>query len=182
MRRLLPILLLIIACGGTPLSGLPLIVCPTPPMMPPPTPVTLPAQGATFNDTVIVDNISFRPGAVETAPLDSGKQVALWTLTITNGSDTVYQFLPTVQLTITAVDTPDGTFSGTWWSTGEAAQLVDAPIDRETLTIAPGMTTTAHFAAIIPTGTVGQLSLTLDPSAQNSTVIHWQSGTSGCGG
>lgn len=188
-------ILAVLACAGTPLTGMPLFVCPTdaplptittlpgtatPTTAPTATPyIITPPQDFYLDDPVRVGNpagavqVQFRLTDVATLPASpardgSERMLVLWQLEVTNLGFETYSIAPTVVLTLTTIRTPGGLLlSGDWVATERAGEEAGVVVDTNLVDIPPGDTRVFQFAAYTPPGTPERWTLELDIEGDN---------------
>lgn len=190
----LPVFLLmaIIACAGTALTGVASYTCPTtlpqatvtvlvgtplPTLAPSATPfVILPPQDFYLGDDITIgdDNASskvqLRLHHVQIISHTGTEQIVSWQLEVNNIGQENYLVLPAIQSFVSDVDD----VSGTWAATQNAGDMLGIIVDTDLYTIPAGQTQTFDLAAFTPIGTAIRFSFQLVPEqATDSPLITW---------
>ncbi|MEL6526944.1 MAG: hypothetical protein AAFQ07_14665 [Chloroflexota bacterium] len=190
------LILLTIACAGTPLLGMPLYTCPTgvplatattlagtpfPTPRPQPTPFTIvPPQDFYAGDAVIIGDegsplrVRLRLQNVQITSLTGDEQVVSWQLEVANIGRDRYEIFPAVQMYVRAVDGEQGT----WGSSSDAGSLAGITVDSDVYHIRVGQSRTFDLAAITPAGTAIKFAFQLDPTlGTTSPIMTWTNQT-----
>lgn len=196
----LVMILAILACGGTPLTGTPLYTCPTdvplptattligtppPTMLPPSTPyIITSSQDFYIGDAVFIGGqlaplrVRLRLQNVQVFPQTADEQVVTWELEVANVGQEDYEIFPSLQLYVSEVNTAYGIETGAWGATQAAGDVVGVTIDGDIYTLSAGQTQTFHFAAFTPAGDVERFTMELDPTqVDGGAVMTWINAT-----
>jgi hypothetical protein len=188
--------LVMLACAGTPLLGVPSVTCATPiqatvlPGMPapiPPTPVVISAPDDFYiGDKVIVGNqssplrVQLRLLDINTYPISpdnygNPRQIVSWRLRVKNIGTQDYEIFPALQMFVSEVDTAYGTQTGTWGGTQAAGDPIGQTVDNDIYTLIPDQTRAFQLVAFAPLGIVQRFAFVLDPTVTDSTEqITWR--------
>lgn len=188
-----PVLLTLamLACAGTPLTGMPVSICstrvPLPtatvldgtplPLPPPPaTPVQIQSPADFYlSDVVQVGSaVQLRLLNVGIHPADATRQVYNWELEVTNTGTVDYEIYPSAQMFLSDIRTPSGEISGIWPSTRAAASILGVTFDDYLHSLPPGEMRLFRFAALAPAGEPLRFQFVLDPTvSEGSPVVSW---------
>jgi hypothetical protein len=167
----------VIAPSPTPLGSTPL---PLPTLIPlPPTPyVITPPQDFYVGDAVFVGTpgaplrLRFRLLNIQSQPALSisgePRNLYTWQLEVSNLGSVVYETIPTALMAITRIETNSGQLAGTW-HTSDIAMREAGYVNESYKALQPGGTRVYRLAAYAPTGTLLQLSYSLDGGANRIT-------------
>jgi len=183
-------ILAILACAGTALSGVPTFTCPTavpftavPTVLPgtptlTPAPTQLPATPVSItapDDFYIGDwvqvgeAVRFRLRDVLAVPLDDESAYA-WILDVDNIGTVEFEIYPALQMAIIEIAVFDVLELGTWWPSTDAAADAGIEFSGDVYTLVPGESASYQLAAHAPSGEVSRLSLALDG---DGNAVNW---------
>ncbi|MEL7435075.1 MAG: hypothetical protein AAFN11_14105 [Chloroflexota bacterium] len=186
------LILLTIACAGTPLLGMPLYTCPTdvplptattlagtplPTPRPQPTPFTIMSpQDFYAGDAVVIGDegsllqVRLRLQNVQIISLTGDEQVVSWQLEVANIGRDRYEIFPAVQMYVRSVDGEQGA----WGSSSDAGERIGIPVDSDVYQIRAGQSRTFNLATITSAGTAIQFAFQLDPTlGTTSPIMTW---------
>ncbi|MBZ0283444.1 MAG: hypothetical protein K8L97_22100 [Anaerolineae bacterium] len=113
-------------------------------------------------------SLRLRVGDVQVYPLDNTRQVTAWTVQLENVGQVAYATIPGGQVFVAEVITPNGSRSGQWWASAEAAQAAGITLQPEVLDVLevlPGQVYTLTLTAFTPIGEPLRVGWILDPLA-----------------